>query len=389
MSTPRHIAVAIQIDEPYPHHQDLFLGILRYARERADWDCVVDEHPGYKLRSRPAHARRYDGVIARASPPMQRRLKRLGIPLVNTWYQHHRPGVAGVYDDGEKIGRMAAEHLIERGFRRLSFICNDQHVHLVRIAHAFARHCAEEGIACTLPRMPHDPFSEAEAWLELEKRMADWLDGLTPPVGVCLQEPAMSRLLIAQCHSRGWHVPQDMALLSINDNKTIAELPPQISCTDNNSEQRGYESAALLDRLMDGRPIPDKPILIPPRGVIARASTDYLAVEDAVVAEALRYVASHLRDRLTVERVAHEVAVSTRALQMRFDAALGRPISDEIRRLRLEAAKRMLGDRDRPIGEIARLAGFGTTTVMSQVFRRVLGMNPTAYRNRILGERRG
>jgi len=123
-------------------------------------------------------------------------------------------------------------------------------------------------------------------------------------------------------------LPQDIAIVSLNDNRMIAELPPQITCIDHNYERVGYEAAALLERFMAGEAPPEEPLLIPPKGVIARQSTDYFAVDDEVVAASLRFVSGCLAEKLSLERIAREFAVSPRTLQLRFSAALGHSISD-------------------------------------------------------------
>ncbi|MFP6701573.1 MAG: hypothetical protein VB861_07490, partial [Planctomycetaceae bacterium] len=53
-----------------------------YAEEHPDWVCYIDEHPDAAQDSKLQGEHRYDGVIARVTLPMQRGLKRLGIPLV-------------------------------------------------------------------------------------------------------------------------------------------------------------------------------------------------------------------------------------------------------------------------------------------------------------------
>jgi transcriptional regulator GlxA family with amidase domain len=123
--------------------------------------------------------------------------------------------------------------------------------------------------------------------------------------------------------------------------------------------------------------------------VSSRQSTDYFAVEDAVVAEALRFVTGRLSEKLSVQRIAREVAVSPRTLQLRLSATLGRPFSDEIRRLRLAVAQRMLADPARRIADIARQTGLGSGMVMSHIFRRELGISLKAYRQQVLGTREG
>jgi LacI family transcriptional regulator len=78
--------------------------------------------------------------------------------------------------------------------------------------------------------------------------------------------------------------------------------------------------------------------------------------------------------------VAHAVSTGTRSLQLRFREHLGRPIATEIRHVRIERAKRELTQSKRPLAEIARDVGFGTSLQMYKVFSRELGVSPSDYR---------
>jgi LacI family transcriptional regulator len=387
MPAKRRIAIALDLDEPFPHHQEIFAGTQRYAKQHPEWECLIDEHPGYQLRSRTAQAKQYDGVIARAPKDLVQRLRRRGIPFVNVWYQTESPGVPGVYSDAGLLGQMAADHLLQRGFRRLSYQDVEGHRHTRQTGVAFAQRAEATGHDCLMHEIPEGSFNDPRYWLALERRLADWVEQLEPPVGVFIEDPPVARLLIAMCRHRGWHVPQDVAILCKYYVQAVVELPtPQLSYMNLNDERAGYEAAAMLDHMMNGGPPPEQPIYIPPRGVFARESTDYFAVEDELVAQALRYVSTRLGERLSVAQIAAAVLVSPRLLQMRFDKALGRSISQEIRRLRLESAKRMLVEKDRRISEIAEQAGFVNAIRMNEVFRRELGTTPGAYRRQVLGE---
>jgi len=59
---------------------------------------------------------------------------------------------------------------------------------------------------------------------------------------------------------------------------------------------------------------------------------------------------------------------------------LDRPIATEIRRVRIERAKRELTQSNRSLAEIARDVGFGEAMRMYEVFRRELGTTPSDYR---------
>ncbi len=383
MSLSRRVAIALQIDEPYPHHQEVFAGIQRYAQERGGWECLIDEHPSYGRRQRREPAKRYDGVIARATPHLQRRLQRRGIPLVNTLFQTNRPGLPGVYADPWAIGRLAAEHVIDRAFRRLCVLVDRRHKHSWEICRGYLQRAAKAHVSCTVHDLTEEPYEDPGCWLRLERSLIDVLEELTPPVAVFAETAPVARLMVQLAGTRNWRVPHDMAILCAHNLKAVVSVVPQISSIEPNCERAGYEAAGLLDRLMAGKKPPPEPLYVPPRSVIARESTDYCAVEDKVVAAALHFVSGRLGKPLRLKEIAAAVMVSPRTLQQRFRAGLGRSVSDEIRRLRIEAAKRMLAEPDRQIQKIAVLCGFRNTDIMGQVFRREVGSSPRRYRRQV------
>jgi LacI family transcriptional regulator len=115
---------------------------------------------------------------------------------------------------------------------------------------------------------------------------------------------------------------------------------------------------------------------------VTRTSTDILAVRDTDVAIAIRYIWEHACDRpITVDDVAAETSLSRRRLQDLFLRHIGHTISDEIRRRRVDHAKRLLVQTRTKVGLIARAAGFGSAERMSKVFRKVVGMTPHDYRD--------
>lgn len=388
MENRKKIALALRLDEPYPHHQQVFEGVLRYAKEHGDWNCLIDEYPGYRLDQRGSNYPTYDGVIARADEAMQDRLKKMAVPLVNTHYQHKRPGVPGVYMDPVVLGRLAAMHLLERGFRRLCMLVDSTHKHSAATCRAFEQ-CAEEEEAqqCINVDFNVESFESAELWIGLEQRISDLLERLEPPVGVFIEAAANARVLIQQCIAHGWRVPQDIAVICQHNLRAVVDVSPQISRVDVNYEMVGYKAAEMLDQLMAGQTIPNEHLFMPPLGIIARESTDYFAITDTVVSEALRFITSRLDQKLRVDDIAYELAVSPSQLKKRFVDALGRNVGAEIRRLRLEVAKRLLADRNQQVAQVAKASGFTNADVLNQVFRRELGMTPTQYREKIHGEK--
>jgi LacI family transcriptional regulator len=131
---------------------------------------------------------------------------------------------------------------------------------------------------------------------------------------------------------------------------------------------------------MAGQPPPPEPLRLAPHGLVVRESTDFFAVEHPVVAAALAYIAAHSHRRIGPDDVARAVKTETRTLQNYFQQAIQRPIATEIRRVRLERAKRELVQSNRSLAALARAVGFGTSQRFYEVFRRELGLAPSTYR---------
>jgi LacI family transcriptional regulator len=114
--------------------------------------------------------------------------------------------------------------------------------------------------------------------------------------------------------------------------------------------------------------------------LVVRRSTDVYVVDDPPVAAALRFIAGHSHEGIRVDDVAGHGHVALRTLERRFRAATGRTMTDEIARLRLERAKRLLVESDEPIKSLARDCGFADVKHFHKVFRAAEGTTPGKFR---------
>jgi LacI family transcriptional regulator len=180
----------------------------------------------------------------------------------------------------------------------------------------------------------------------------------------------------------GLAVPEEVAVLSGADDELFCEVTPvPISAVKLGCEQIGYRAAAELDEMMrnpDGRPPAE--VLIPPQGVVERRSTDTLAVEDAAMVKALRFIRENPARIMNVTDVARQAGLCRRALELRFQSLLGRSPATEIRRVRLELAIDLLQRTNLSVGTIAEHSGFSSPEYMASVFRSQLATSPLHYR---------
>jgi LacI family transcriptional regulator len=119
--------------------------------------------------------------------------------------------------------------------------------------------------------------------------------------------------------------------------------------------------------------------------VIPRRSTDVMAVDDPVVAHVTSWIAEHVSRRLTLQAIARATSCSRQMLEKRFRAAVGRTVMQEVRRARVDVARRLLSTTNLSLPLIARQCGFTSAAMLHAVFRRETGMPPGAYRQRFRG----
>ncbi len=221
----------------------------------------------------------------------------------------------------------------------------------------------------------------ASAWEKTRGHIKSWLQRAAPPVGVFASLDILGRHVAQIAHDNGQLVPRDVAIVSAHNEPTLCLCPePTLTSIEYGFDQIGYEAARLIGRLLRGES-PDPPIILaPPRELVIRRSSDFTYVDDAVVAAAVQFIAQNSQRRISVDDVAFVANVSRRNLEQRFQKYLGHAVAAEIRRVRIDQAKRLLANSELSIGQIARVAGFGAAQQMARVFRRETGASPSEFR---------
>jgi LacI family transcriptional regulator len=145
-------------------------------------------------------------------------------------------------------------------------------------------------------------------------------------------------------------------------------------------ERKGYEAAALLDRMMKGQTPPKEEILFEPVRMVPRGSTDSVAVTDPDLAGALRFIRDHYAEGISVQDVADHVALSRSTLQRRFALLLRRTPREEIVQAQVQRVKELLASTELSLTRIAALAGFEHLESMCRLFKSETGKTPGEFR---------
>jgi LacI family transcriptional regulator, galactose operon repressor len=204
-------------------------------------------------------------------------------------------------------------------------------------------------------------------------------------VAILSVDAQRGRQLVEICSVERVRVPDEVAILAGDTDEILCEVcSPPLSSIEVGAHRIGHEAAAILHQMMEGALPPDAPLKIPPQWVLSRRSTDILAIEDAMVARAVRYIQNHAHQGIRVDDVLREVPISRRALELNFKRFVGRLPAEEIRRLRLAKAKELLAQSDMSIEDVAVACGYAGASPFGLAFRKSFGKTPLAFRRQLM-----
>jgi LacI family transcriptional regulator len=359
----------------------LLHGIARYSRLHGPWR--VHRWPGALDSSLPPEWRslKIDGAIVRDVKAVEG-LAHSGVPVI--FAQHSKESYApfpAIITESESIGCMAAEHFLDRGFQHFAWCGYDDFIWSRRRAQHFAQRLQQAGFEVSLYQQPASKRSRV---IRNEQNIiADWLLSLPKPVAVMCCNDDRALEVIEACKQADYDVPGHVAILGVDNDVLVCDLAdPPISSIALNTEGAGYEAARLLDRLMSGGKMAGQVIPVHPTHIVTRMSTDMLAVTDANVAAALRFIRRHPNRLIQVDDVVDASNVSRRVLEKRFKAVLRRSVHQEIRRVRVNSIIQLLVGTDMSIREIAAHCGFDGVEHIARYFREETGVSLRDYRKR-------
>lgn len=384
MKRPLRIALIMPTIANY--NRALIDGITAYSREHGPWRLVLqaetehDRIEPWVIRWKP------DGVLARITGPrMAKPLRRLGIPVVDLLEESGDSGIPRIVCDDRETVRRAVDHLMDRYLRHFAYVGRHDvyfsqqrrmffreylQSHHDTIARTGGSQITFQDISLPWKSMPH-----------LHVELVDWLRALPKPVGVVACNDVWGAQVLRVCNEFDLRVPDEIAVVGIDDDPVICQMcTPTLSSIGVNARTIGYRAAAMLHGMIARGDSPPLETFVEPGPVLARASTDTLAIPDADVAAAIRYLRSRACEHLTIKQVAATLGMSRRTLERTFSHHVGHSPAVEITRARLERARELLIATDLPLATIARRTGFFHAETLHRVFKKQFGGTPGEYR---------
>ena len=392
--------IGIAIDRQRTYGRRLCQGIVDYARANTDWTLRIVEFYELERTSRVADC---DGFIARVlNDRLAERLAATGKPVVDVFCEHPRPGFASVDQNARLIGQLAARHFIEHLFSSFAF-CGYNGLSYSDMRRDAFVHCLDlNHFDCSVYHTPSSVIRELGSKRSRDeslhrpsdgRRLRSWLASLPKPIAVFCANDMRAYQAIQACHALRIRVPDEVAVLGVDDELVCEFLSPTLSSIDPNGRGVGFKAAKTLDSMLSNpSKVPD-PAKVEPLRLVARGSTNIFPVNPPWLSSALVFIRGNIAKKLTASDVYSHLGKSHTIVDTAFRNVLHSSVQKEINKQRLAEAKRLINSTELPIGQIARLAGFASPQYLCAAFGKAFGLSPSAMREKgrkpgITGEER-
>ena len=367
------------------YDRGIITGIGNYlSSTRASWDLFLEED--FLCRLRGIERWQGDGIIADFDDPLiGEALADIKLPVVAVGGSYedacaYPKGIPYVATDNHALMKLAYEHLIEAGLTR--FAC-------FSLPPAEANRWAQEREKAFKHLLQRDGLpvevyrglgTSAPLWDSAVEQQIAWLHSLPKPIGIIAVTDARARQLLQACLTAGIAVPEQVALIGIDNDpltRTLTRVP--LSSVIQGTETMGRTAAALLHQMLHGKPCTGTQILVPPEAINVQASSLHQPLGNPYVMQALLFIRQYACQGIKTAQVAAYVGVSRSSLEAHFRKVRGCSVHDEILRFKLAAAAKGLENPGLAIADVAQQCGFKSAQYLHTVFRREFGCTPREY----------
>ena len=382
--------VALIYDARLTYDLKVMTGVAYYMRERRSFNVYIEENALKDQRLPDLRSWKGNGIIANFDhPSVAKTVARSKLPVVGFgsgygWYAP-KSSVPYFFTNNNAVARMAANHLLIRGFRHFAF-CGYHKTAINGWSEerevSFAEEIQKNGYSCDVYR---DKYKTIKLWASVQRSIGEWLKALPKPVGIMAANDNRARHVLEACRSFHVDVPNEAAVIGVDNDELLCQLSsPSLSSVEQGAQRIGYEAAALLDRLMNCKRVQRRHFVVDPTGIITRHSTDVLAIDDPTVGRAMAFIQERACAGIKVSDVASAIGVSRSKLETHFSNALGYSVHSAIRRVQLETARKLISNTNLPLKQVAADVGFRSVQHMTTLFGRNFRQSPGEYRKSLI-----
>lgn len=384
MSRP---TVALLVETSRAYGRGLCRGIAAFAHAHGEWNFVLQERdlrggiPDWMPNWRG------DGILCRLfAPGFAELMANAPCPVVDIFGRIRHPEIPFLDTDADAVAETAVRFFLNAAFDRFAFCGYPGLWFSDERGNAFEERLQKLGF---VPAVYHPPLVWKSQDVAARESMHPggspelelWIKSLPPRTAILACNDVRAQQLLAVAARVGRRVPDDLAVMGVDDDEVICELTnPRLTSIRPDTHGLGYTAAYWLHLLMQGSPLPKRSLSVPPLGITERASTDVIASNDPLFVEAARFIRSNVKSGIDAKAVVDQVGCSRSTLEGRFRSLLGRSIKDEITRVRIMRARILLRETRMTVEQIAAACGFATASHFSRVFKESENITPGRFR---------
>ena len=385
MKTDKKLNVALAFPGTLAISGNLLNGIFEYARKKRAWGIHRTPEQLSPSSSWLKHWNG-DGALTMLTTEQElRQARKLPFPVVNVVGYVFNDKLPMVLHDNRAFGRLQAEHLLERHFKRLVYYgvkdlwySRERLAGFLSVAHAAGVPVETWMVQSGIHAQTH--------WVNQQEQLLKNLRNIKPPFAVAASTDMRANMVLEACACIWLRVPEDVAVIGVDNDSTIIPFSnTPLTSIARNDVQLGYQAAELLDKLMQCQKVESLYVPIPPAHLVPRRSTQTIAVEAPDVGKLIQDIQQNIHKPFGVEFLVERSHGSRRSLETRFQHVLGCSPYTIITRLRIDHAKELLRSSDAPkLTYIARTSGFTDLRHFRITFQRITGQSPSAFRKACL-----
>ncbi len=237
--------------ETYSH--SLLLGVQKYAKEHPTESWVICRMP-------PSYKQQHgiEGVVQwalnwKANAIIGRfeqndnieLLLQHGIAVIAQDFKRRFSSIPNITGDYIATGEMAARFFLQRGFKHFAFLGYKNIVWSDERFYGYRHELAKQGLKNDI--FIYDNQKLESFWFDDLQQLSSWIKHLPPHTALFCCDDNQANNAIEVCKLSGVKIPQDVAILGVDNDKMIADLSdPKLSTIRLDIEKGGYETARRL-----------------------------------------------------------------------------------------------------------------------------------------------
>ncbi|HEY5811531.1 MAG TPA: substrate-binding domain-containing protein, partial [Terrimicrobiaceae bacterium] len=251
--------------------------LASFVRDEREFH-IIDIHRPLSELQYLIRVNRPSTVITESWPKVTEMIVKLGYPTVIANTDELFPGAVSIDVDDHKVGAVAAQFFVDAGYRNFGCV-------YLRAAYSeqrlqgFQAALAGRGFECqTFEHSVPETMRYMEPWQKLNFSLRKWLRQLSKPVGIFAVHDPLGNAVCEAAMEERLQLPDEIAVVGANNDELVCGLSyPPLSSVAIPWHRLGALAGKWAQDLIEGKPAPETPLLVPPAPVVVRQSTTLTA----------------------------------------------------------------------------------------------------------------